>query len=736
MPLRHRVVDFLLLSLSALAGWQGLPAHAAPAPDVLVLFSNDRLLPANIEVDQGFRSTLAKSPAAETEVFAEFLDTPTFSGERYEQAVATYLNEKYGSRMPSVIVVAGRPALEFMLRHRAALFPDVPVVHLAIDQEVLRAMTPLPADIVGVPVVYDFEGTIRQALQWHPSATRLVVVTGASASDRTYEASARAAVARIQGLPPVEFLAGLSTAEVKEHLSRLASSDVVFTPGYFRDGAGQLFAPREAAALMAAAAPAPVYGAFSTFIGSGIVGGRMPSYVEMGREAALAVERLVEGTPPAQLRMPALVPAQVQVDWRQVRRWGIGAEKVPVDAIVHFKEPTLWEAYRVQALSALAVLLLQAALIAALLVERRQRRRTASALAQSEQRMKVAARAARLTNWAWNVARWTPGPSKEQAGVLARVLESVHPADRDAVAHAVRLAVENGKELDVEYRIRHSDGNLRWMAARGRVNVDTEGGGKQLTGVSIDITARKNAELQAERDRAALTHMTRVSTMGQFSASIAHQLNQPLAAILGNAEAARMMLSREHPDPTELRAICDDIVSEDKRAAEIIRRLGALFKRGEMTFASLDLNELVLETLELVRTELANRQVTARTLLKSGLPPIQGDRVQLQQVLLNLILNASDAMAGMEGPSRLLLLHTAGSGDQVHLTVIDHGPGIADEQLPHVFDAFWSTKVDGTGVGLAICKSIATAHNAMIAAQNNPEGGATFRVSFPVQPRT
>ena len=200
------------------------------------------------------------------------------------------------------------------------------------------------------------------------------------------------------------------------------------------------------------------------------------------------------------------------------------------------------------------------------------------------------------------------------------------------------------------------------MAARGRA---AQGDGQHLLGVALDITPRKRAEAQADEDRAALRHMTRVSLLGQLSASIAHQLNQPLASILSNAEAAQKMLQRDPVDLAELREICDDIVAEDHRAAEVIRRLGALFKRGEPTLVPLDVNELVRDTLDLTRTNLLTRHVAVSVELSAELPPVDGDRVQLQQLLLNLIVNAADAMEGTPEAERRLTVSTALTDGQV-----------------------------------------------------------------------
>lgn len=241
------------------------------------------------------------------------------------------------------------------------------------------------------------------------------------------------------------------------------------------------------------------------------------------------------------------------------------------------------------------------------------------------------------------------------------------------------------------------------------------------------------AALRAERDQSALAHMARVSVLGQLSASIAHQLNQPLTAILTNAETAQRMLAKDRFDVVELREICDDIVSENHRAAEVIVRLRALFKRNELQLKQLDLNELIRETLDLVRTELVLHQVSLITDFSSSLPALDADRVQLQQVLLNLIVNATEALKPVVGQQRKLTIRTYAVDAAVRVCVIDSGPGIAAEQLPRVFDPFWSTKPGGMGIGLAICRAIVVAHGGSLIADHNPEGGAIFCAAFPVR---
>ncbi|MGH8311192.1 MAG: sensor histidine kinase, partial [Steroidobacteraceae bacterium] len=368
----------------------------------------------------------------------------------------------------------------------------------------------------------------------------------------------------------------------------------------------------------------------------------------------------------------------VHLDWRQAERFGIRESDIAPDTIVHFKQPTFWEAYRNEALFVAGVIALQGALIAALLVERRRRRQTSSALDASEGRMSLALRAAGLSLWTWHATRDGPGSD----------FDAVHPADRAELERALREALGKDEDLSVEYRVLRHDGAVRWIAAYGRAE---QGRAGRLLGVARDITERRDAELQAERDRSALRHLARVSMLGQLSASIAHQLNQPLAAILGNAEAASTILAREPVDLAELREICDDIAAEDQRAAEIIKRLGALFRHGDLRFSPLDLNDLVRETLELARTDLLMRHVTPVIGLASSLPAINGDRVQLQQVLLNLIVNAADAMSSTQETERVLTIRTEASGGDVRVSVGDRGPGISHDHLKTVFEPFWTT---------------------------------------------
>jgi PAS domain S-box-containing protein len=257
-----------------------------------------------------------------------------------------------------------------------------------------------------------------------------------------------------------------------------------------------------------------------------------------------------------------------------------------------------------------------------------------------------------------------------------------------------------------------------------------------VTGASTiarDITARKRAEVEGQQQRAELAHLSRVTLLGELSGSLAHELNQPLTAILSNAQAAKRFLAQDNVDLDEVRDILTDIVDQDKRAGEVIHRLRLLLKKGEVQQQPLDVNNAVQEVLKLIRGDLINQGVTMRTKLAPALPTVKGDRVQLQQVLLNLVMNACDGMNGNASADRQMVVCTElSNGEGVRFSVSDRGAGIAPEKLEQVFEPFFTTKTHGLGLGLSVCRSIITAHGGKLWAANNPERGVTFHFTLPV----
>ena len=262
----------------------------------------------------------------------------------------------------------------------------------------------------------------------------------------------------------------------------------------------------------------------------------------------------------------------------------------------------------------------------------------------------------------------------------------------------------------------------------------------QVDGTSVvcaviaDLTEQTQAQLESRTHQAELAHVTRVAILGELTASLAHEINQPLAAILNNAKAAQRFLSGNAPDLDEVRGILRDIVRDDKRASEVIRRLRELLRRERTHRDLVHVDEVIRDTLRFVYGDLLVRGVTVATELAHDLPPVLGDRIQLHQVLLNLILNGCDAMMNLEPDARRLEIRTQKQDDQsVRVSVRDFGIGLDRNQLARLFEPFYTTKPEGLGMGLSISRSIIEAHGGLLWAASNPEQGATFHFEVPIE---
>jgi len=402
----------------------------------------------------------------------------------------------------------------------------------------------------------------------------------------------------------------------------------------------------------------------------------------------------------------------------------------------------VWDEYSEQILIFVTLLVLLTLLIVALMTQGRRRRLAEARLMESEDRMRLAASSANLGLWRWDSDSnkvWMTDHCQRMLGLpiyseltIGSLLAAVHRDDRYVLQRQIEQSARWEKPFDTECRIVLSDGSIRWLSIKGQSTRKPSTLTDQVTGVVIDISERKAEQIVAEQQRSQLTHLTRVAILGELSGAMAHELNQPLAAILSNAQAAQRLLERDPPNLEESRAIMADIVADDLRAGEVIQRLRSLLKRGKIRPERLDISELTGEALALARSELVTHQVSLEIELEPDLPEVLGDRVQLQQVLLNLIVNACEAMRETPPAERVLSVHCReGKEREVEITVADRGQGIAPEMADQLFEPFFTTKKEGLGLGLSISRAIVLAHNGNLRAYNGSSGGATFSVVLP-----
>jgi len=362
-------------------------------------------------------------------------------------------------------------------------------------------------------------------------------------------------------------------------------------------------------------------------------------------------------------------------------------------------------------------------------------------LSESQQRVELATRAADLDLWEWDIERdevWVNEGARTRVGfdVTERVtfdsyLQQIQPEDREATRETVLRALQAGEGVQAEYRIAGPDGRTRWIAAQGMVLRDAGGKPVRLRGVTMDVSARKRDEAELQRQRVALAQLQRASAVGQFSVALAHELNQPLGAILRNAEAAELLLQRKQPDLEELGAIVADIRNDDQRAAEVIARVRALLQNRSLQFETIGVRGLIDQVIALVRVEVQACEATLEVRVPDGLPDIRGDRVHLQQVLLNLLLNGLEAVQDLAVERRRLAVEARERGDgRIEMAVCDRGLGFPAGEVSSFFDPFVTTKAEGTGLGLAISKTIVESHGGKIWAENDSPGGATVRFTL------
>lgn len=591
----------------------GILPVAADTRKVVLLFDERVELPGLSSLDAELVRTLQANSVNPVEVYREPMDLSRFGSDTYKSALRDFLRVKYQSKKIDVVVAVMAPALDFATKFGEEIFPGSPIVFCGLDKKQLGD-GPLPPKQYGVLVKREFAPTLDLALRIHPNTREVVVVAGTSDFDDTILAQAQSEFRPYESRVSISYLSELPFQSLLQIVSTLPPDNVVFFTTLFQDGTGKPFVPHEAVERLSAASSVPVYGFTDQYIGRGIVGGNLYSFVAHGADTAKLVLRVLAGDPPSEAVSEASNNKTI-FDWRRMQRWGIGGDALPSGAEIRFREVSGFERYRWQIMIVSGVILTQALLIFGLFYERRR-------------------------------------------------------------AYA--------------------------------------------------------AELEARKRMSELAHANRFTTAGQLTATIAHELNQPLGAILTNAETLEALLGSPSPDLSELREIAADIRRDDQRATDVIKRLRSLLSKAPFELRQIDLNEIVHETIGLLAGLAAARHVKINNLTTLSPLPIKGDRIQLQQVLLNLIVNAMEAMADKPTSERRIDVLSASKNGTAQVMVQDNGLGIPANKLRKIFEPFSSTKPNGMGMGLSIARAIVEAHKGDISAENRKEGGATFRVSLPL----
>ncbi len=739
-----RLERLVVLAFSALA--VGSPAGAAPGTEpgapksVLLAHAEDPYLPWVSELTAGIYSILEAAPSGvRPDIYVEYLDLARFPEPGHVEARAAWLREKYGHQRIDAILAVTRGALDFIRPLAHDLWPGVPIV-LVENERVVRDLPP-PDGVIPVLARFEVAETIDLATALLPGTRHVAFVNGAPDIEiRESDAFRKDFEARADGLDLID-LAGLPMADLQERIARLPEDTVVFYWGIRRDGAGRSFIPREALRQFAPLSNRPIFSVHATMIGYGLVGGRMLSFAELGKEGGRAIRRLLAGEPAESIRPIRHSFSRLVFDDRELKRFQIPADRLPAGSEVRFRPETLFGRYPYLVAGAIAALVIQSALIAILLFERRRR-----GLAQSLTGAALASLPGQVAvldgdgivvqaNQHWkDFEAAGEGSPAGGVGIGKSYLSAWRPSRGSSeplvetglglVRSVLRGAAKQGT---FEYSLSEG-GRERWFEMHLE---QLRKPGRGAVVVQVDVTRRHEAAAAVRMRDREIAHLNRVGAVGELASSLAHELGQPLGAILANAQAARRLLSRTSPDLEEVRASLGDIIEDDQRAGHVIQRMRAMLRGQETPRDAVDLNDIVRSVLRMVAGEAGLRGASIHPDLAPSSLVVFGDRVQLEQVVLNLVVNGLDAVAERPPEQRDVRVTTSAANGNVQVSVSDSGPGILSPNPERVFEPFYTTKAHGLGMGLSICRSIVEAHGGEIRVENGAQGGAAFRCAFP-----
>jgi signal transduction histidine kinase len=602
-------VVFFLLALFACQS-----ALAVEPKRVMVLHSFGREVRPWSDYAQSIRSELYRQSPWPLDITDFSLISARSDDDDSEGPFVQYLRALFAKRPIDLIVSVGAPAAGFVQRHREQLFTATPMVFTAVEQRRIQYSNLSASDAV-VPIRIDFSALMANILQVLPETMNVQVIVGTSPVEQFWREEIRKEAMPFADRVAFTFYDDLSFEDILKHVTAPPPHSAIFWESMIVDAAGVVHDGDAAFKRLHAASKAPIFGYYEANIGEGIVGGPYAAALDTSRQTAATAVRILGGENAGDTRITPIGFATPRFDWREMQRWGITESRLPVGSEINFREPSLWDQYRVPILAILAALLAQSALI----------------------------------SW-----------------------------------------------LMFEHRRRHL------------------------------------AEVQSRNAMTELTYMNRKATAGELSASIAHEVNQPLAGIATGASAALRWLRRETPDLEEVGAALEQIVTASHRASDIVTSVRSMFRKDTSERRPIDINRIILTVLAIVRIDLQKSGVELETQLVEKVLAVEGDRVQLQQVVLNLVMNAIEAMQSVQ-PRVLKVKSNQSNPEMVHVSIEDTGTGIDPSNLKQVFSPLFTTKERGMGMGLSICHSLIESHNGRIWVTAGSVRGTIFHFELPTK---
>jgi PAS domain S-box-containing protein len=561
------LISCLLLSLALLQPvWAGQPPETK---QVLVLYSKEKAHPAHELTDQGIHSGFLSNTLIDVQLYNEYLDVTRFSSPANAQAFADYLAHKYINIKIDTIITVYPPAAEFLLREAIEVFPDTPIVASQVSRayaENLKHPPPRQA-IAGIITGDNVPGLLESAFRMRPGTKHVALVGGAAPhTDHSEQVFRKGLEPYLEKLELID-LTKLPMEEILTQVGSLPPDTIVLYTGIFQDSKGRNFVPRDALSSISRAANAPVFSIFDSFLGYGIVGGRLLSFEQLGREAAAVAIRIMAGESPASIPFGG-EQAYVDVyDWRELKRWNIPESAVPPGSEIRFRVPSHWEAHREAIIGAIALIMVESFLILGLVINLRRRRLAERSLSESEARLSLAAASANAGLWSMSEDTgqvWATDEIRELFGFspheelhFESFLGRIHPEDRERVHQTLQQAMQSGEEIVIEYRVLRADGIVRWIASRGRQQQVKAGKPSGMMGVSLDVSDRKQAEDTLRRQEQDLSRLTgriinaQEEELRRLSRELHDDLTQRLAALALDAALIEKELNTSQPQAVQ-----------------------------------------------------------------------------------------------------------------------------------------------------------------------------------------
>ena len=714
---RSRMTRRLQIALSAAAIVLFTVPGEAAVRRIVLLQSSER---GSVVLDQ-FTATLRvlmDARSAEPLIFTEFVVNPAGFREIPDQAMVDYLRSVFvGGTKPDLVITTGGPAFTFARRHRSVLFPDVPLLYGAVDQRFLRGGT-LSEYETAVAVANDPHLVVEDVLQLFPDTANLFVIMGTGEQGRFWRQEFERDTERFRGRIRFIWPDGLSYPEVVQRASTLPQRSAIFFLSVDVDAQGTTYTTERVLTDLRSKANAPVFGALSSELGQGLIGGTLMSIERTSQNAAAAALRILSGTSPAAVRTPIQMPGPPTYDWRELRRWGVPEDRLPAGSTVLFREPGLWDRFKWYIVVGVSVLLVQTALIAALLASRARHRRAEQSLRESEGRFRVLVNSAPVMIRMSGTDALSTDFNVPWLDFTGRTLdaergngwmEGVHPDDLEACSTTYQLAFDQGGPYRMEYRLRRYDGEYRWILESGEPRFTPDGSTAGHIGSAVDITDLKAA-------RATLSSLNRrlIQVQEQERSRVARELHDDVCQRMVMLAMDLQQFGESLPDGADdargqLKGLCADVRALGRDVNAISHRLHS------SRLGVLGLPAVAAAFCE----EIAMRHDIAVDFAHEGVPTQLTDDVatSLFRVLQEALSNAIKHSGASRYQVRL-----QGVNDGVQLDVVDEGRG---------FDVAMTT----SGLGLMSMEERLRLVDGKVSLESKPGAGTTVRAWVPCHQR-